>query len=125
MPTIRVVAYRDERGRVPFLEWIDGLRDKQAIAKCWEKIELLAASGHELDRPAAAHLQRGIYELRPKVRNVRYRILYFFSGPRIAVLSHGFAKKQARVPAQEIRRAEDRKVIFRADPKGHTAEVYL
>ena len=125
MLKIRVVAYRDERGTVPFLNWIDGLRDKQAIAKCWEKIELLAASGHELDRPAAAYLQSGIYELRPKVRNVRYRILYFFSGPKIAVFSHGFAKKQARVPIQEIRRAEDRKVIFRADPKAHTGEVDL
>jgi phage-related protein len=75
--------------------------------------------GHELRRPAADFLRDGIYELRPSYQGVNYRILYFFAGKNVVVVSHGL-KKESEVPAVEIRRAIDRKEKFDADRAAHT-----
>jgi hypothetical protein len=64
-------------------------------------------------------LRDGIYELRPSYQGVNYRILYFFMGRDVVVLSHGITKEGA-VPATEIDRAIERRKRFEADPKAHT-----
>src|SRR6266446_7035475 len=74
--------------------------------------------GHELRRPIADILRDGIYELRPSYQGVNYRILYFFSGKNIVVISHGLSKK-AKVPAIEIDRAIERKNKYEANPEVH------
>ena len=79
----------------------------------------LEAQGHELRRPLAAPLRDGIYELRPSCQGVQYRILYFFSGKNAIVVSHGI-KKEAEVPAVEIKRAVERRKKFEANQKAHT-----
>jgi hypothetical protein len=48
---------------------------------------MLEQQGHELRRPIADFLRDGIYELRPSVQGVNYRILYFFSGRNVVVVS--------------------------------------
>jgi len=75
--------------------------------------------GHELRRPVADFLRDGIYELRPSYQGVHYRILYFFTGKNVAVLSQGITKEGA-VPDVAINRAIERKERFEADPKAHT-----
>jgi Phage derived protein Gp49-like (DUF891) len=75
--------------------------------------------GHELRRPVADFLRDGIHELRPSYQDIQYRILYFFAGKGVAVLSHGITKEVA-VPGVEIDRAIDRKSRFEADSKAHT-----
>lgn len=65
MPRTRVVFYREEGGSVPVLEWFATLPAK-AQAKCLERIQFLAAVGHEARRPHADYLRDGIYELRAK-----------------------------------------------------------
>jgi hypothetical protein len=52
-------------------------------------------------------------------QGVHYRILYFFSGKNVVVVSHGLTKED-EVPAVEIRRAIERKRKFEANPKAHT-----
>jgi len=74
--------------------------------------------GHELRRPIADFLRDGIYELRPTYQGVHYRILYFFNGKEIIVISHGITKRAA-VPSIEIDRARERKKKYEADPKAH------
>jgi len=74
--------------------------------------------GHELRRPEAAHLRDGIYELRVAYRGVQYRILYFFSGKDVVVVSHGL-RKERRVPSLEIDRAIGRKKEFQATPSAN------
>ena len=59
-------------------------------------------------RPVADLLQDGVYELRPKNGKVNYRMLYFFCGPSIACITHGFTKEK-EVPANEIATAIARK----------------
>ena len=79
----------------------------------------LELQAHELRRPVTDFLRDGIYELRPSYRDIHYRILYFFAGKGVAVLSHGITKEGA-VPNVEINRAVARKRRFEADPKTHT-----
>lgn len=122
MPETQAIYYCDDNGSAPVLEWLDQLRrkDKRAAARCVARIELLKQFGHELRRPIADMLRDGIYELRTRDRNVQYRILYFFSGENVVVLSQGFIKKGSAVPDNEIERALQRKLSFESDPGKHT-----
>src|SRR5437016_14453652 len=52
--------------------------------------------GHELRRPEADLLRDGIYELRASVQGVHHRVLYFFHGAAVAVVSHGIAERPSR-----------------------------
>jgi len=118
MSQIRVVMYREEDGSVPFLDWFDDLPEK-AQDKCLVRLERLSALGHELRRPEADYLRDNIYELRVRLRNTNYRMLYFFHGRATVVLSHGVVKED-RVPPNEIDRAAERKRHFDSDPTRHT-----
>ena len=50
--------------------------------------------GFELRRPMADLLEDGIYELRVRVGKVNYRILYFFHGRNVAILTHAMTKER-------------------------------
>ena len=76
--------------------------------KCTARIDRLAELGHELRRPEADLLRDGIYELRASYQGVHYRMLYFFVGKAVVVLSHGLTKER-EVPSREIDLAVDRK----------------
>lgn len=119
MPRTEVVFYREDDGSVPALEWLDGLGQPKAVAKCRTRIERLGELGHELRRPDADFLRDGIHELRISLSGIQYRLLYFFHGRTAAVLSHGIIK-EGRVPPAEIERAIRRGAKFRADPQRHT-----
>jgi len=79
---------------------------KPSIAAMRRSIFLIRY-GHELRRPHADFLQKGIYELRAKVGHVNYRILYFFHSRQVAILTSGFTKED-KVPSKEIARAVER-----------------
>jgi hypothetical protein len=110
MPKTKVVFYREEDGTVPIIDWLDSLQEK-ALDKCTIRIERLGELGYELRRPEADILRDGIYELRVGLQHINYRMLYFFHGRTIAVLSHGILK-ESEVPAKEIEK----------NPKAHTYE---
>jgi len=120
VPRATVVLYREDDGGCPFLEWFGKLPVK-AQDKCFLRLERLRELGHELRRPEADFLRDGIYELRVSLRGVQYRMLYFFHGTGVAVISHGIVKERA-VPGKEIERALERKKKFEADPHTHTYE---
>ena len=124
MPEIQVVFYREANGSVPTQEWLNRL-NRRARAKCRWLIECLQAQGHEFRRPQADYLRDGIYELRTRIGNVRYRMLYFFHGNVAAVISHGIIKKMTEVPPREIERAIRRKRLFEQKPEQHTQEIEL
>ncbi|MEB3356324.1 MAG: type II toxin-antitoxin system RelE/ParE family toxin [Synechococcales bacterium] len=122
MPETRIVFYQDQKGEVPVLEWLKTLlkQDRKGYANCVARIQKLATTGHELRRPAADYLRDGIYELRAKHIRVQYRILYFFSGQNVAILTHAITKEEDQVPDVEIERAIKRKVQFESNPSVHT-----
>lgn len=119
MPKIRLVAYREHDGTVPLRDWLDGIQVK-ARDKCVVRLKRLAALGHELRRPEADFLRDNIHELRASHRRVNYRMLYFFHGRELVVVSHCFSKQQAQVPSREIDLAVLRKRIFERNPDQHT-----
>jgi phage-related protein len=115
-----VVFFKEGDGSVPLLDWLDLMKPPKAVAKCRVVIELLRALGNQLRRPHADYLRDGIFELRTKLGRVRYRMLYFFHGSSLAVLTHGFTKQQSAVPDEEIEHAITCRGRFQADPKRHT-----
>lgn len=121
MPTIAVVFYKEDDDTVPVLEWLDDLTPK-VRAKCIVKIERLQALGHDLRRPEADYLRDDIHELRIGFQGVNYRLLYFFEGRTIAILSHGLTK-ESRVPPREIELAIQRKIKFAQNPLQHTFNI--
>jgi len=103
--------------------WLQALfqQNAKAYAKCRAYLNLLAEYGHELRRPHAENLGGGIYELRPRLGHVNYRILYFFHGQNIAVLAHALTKEED-IPQIDIERTLKRKEAFEHSPQWHTYE---
>ena len=97
----------------PLLAWLDQLPFK-VQAKCTQRIGRLGELGHELKRPEADFLRDGIYELRASYQGTHYRILYFFAGQSVVILSHGLTKEK-EVPSREIDRAAARKQLVESD----------
>jgi len=126
MPPTTVYLYAEEDGTSPVIEWFTELNktNARAVDACIARIRLLAALGHELRRPHADMLRDGIYELRARVGSVNYRLLYFFHGKDIAVVSHGLTK-EAKVPAKEINRAIERRQRYEQAPERHRASLDL
>ena len=117
MPRSEIIFYK-EGETVLVREWLKKLSTK-VQKKCLTFIAQLEMQGHELRRPVGDFLRDGIYELRPSYQGVQYRILYFFIGKDVVVLSHGITKEND-VPDVDIKRAVERKKRFEADPKAHT-----
>jgi phage-related protein len=113
-----VYFYRDECGSPPLVQWLDALPRKVQL-KCLVRIGRLAELGNELRRPEADYLRDGIHELRASHQGVHYRLLYFFVGRAVVVLSHGITKER-EVPNREIDRAIQRKEQVEADFKRYT-----
>jgi phage-related protein len=122
MPATLLILFRASDGTVPLLDWFGDLPAK-AQDKCRERLERLAALGHELRRPEADYLRDGIYELRVGLQGINYRMLYFFHGRTAVVVSHGLVKERA-VPAGEITLAIRNKQQFETNPKMHSAEKH-
>ena len=117
MPLAPVIFYQDAGGRVPLLDWLDGLPDKARL-KCLARLQRLETLGHGLRRPEADYLRDEIYELRASFQGVHYRMLYFFFKTQAIVVSHGL-KKAREIPAAEINRAIARRVQFERAPEQH------
>jgi len=121
MPKTKVLIYQDEDGSVPLIEWLKK-QSQKVQDKCTAMIELLAASGHELRRPYADYIDKGIYELRPTVKRVHYRILYCFVGKNIVLFTHGLVKTD-KIPRGEIKRAIEYRDKFIQDPSLRSYEM--
>ncbi len=100
MPSISLVFYQEFDESVPVRDWLDDLPVK-AAERCVTLLDLLQEFGHELERPYAAYLGEGLYELRIKFFRVNYRIIYFFHDRKAAILCHGLAKEK-EVPKRDL-----------------------
>jgi phage-related protein len=119
VPTRTLVAYREADGSIPLRDWFVAL-PPAAKPKCAARLEHLEQEGHRLRRPIADVLEDGIYELRARHLRVQFRMLYFFHGPSTVVVTHGFVKRKARVPRQELALAKWRRRRFEQTPEEHT-----
>jgi phage-related protein len=126
MPATAIHLYQDDDGSVPVREWLNHLRtrDRKAYANCRAAISRLGMFGHELRRPQADYLRDGIHELRIRRGHVHYRILYFFHGRNVALLTHALTKQQ-EVPASDLDRAVQRKRRYEQAPVRHQCQEDL
>jgi len=125
MPPCLVLHFRETDGKMPFDVRAaslssDGKPAREVTRRNESAIRRLERSGHALRRPLSAPLRDGVHELRVAVGQVNYRVLYFFAGPRVAVITHGCTKEHD-VPPIEIDRAVRRRALYLADPLRHTA----
>src|SRR4051812_34280100 len=96
VPETEILFYREDDGSVPLVEWIADLPE-EARDRCIARLRLLEEKGHELRRPHAENIGDDLYELRVKFYRENMRMLYFFHGRTVAVISHGFSKG-SRIP---------------------------
>lgn len=121
MPQTQVLFFQEASGTSLVHDWLRELRQREpkVFAKLVVRIRRLAEMGYELRRPEADTLRDGVYELRVRWKSVNYRILYFFHGQGVAVLTHGFTKER-QVPDVEIDRALKMRDAFVQDAEAHT-----
>lgn len=119
MSHVDLILYQEDDGTVPLVDWLDGLVPK-ARDKCLVRLERLEELGQDLRRPEADYLGDHISELRAKHLGINYRMLYFFQGTKVVVVSHGFSKQASRVPKLEIDKAIHRMTAFHGAPTKHS-----
>ena len=105
-----ILAYREADGTIPAIDWLNA-QPMKVQAKFSRLFVLLGERGQQLHRPHADLLRDDIHELRVREGSVNYRMLYFFSGREIVILSHGLTKED-RVNPKDIDLAIERKQRF-------------
>ncbi|MEX0609658.1 MAG: type II toxin-antitoxin system RelE/ParE family toxin [Balneolaceae bacterium] len=104
---MRVIKfYRTEIGNCPVEEFLQSLSDKQSKKVAWTLRVV-----RDLEQVPTQYLKKlkstdDIWEVRATLGNNTFRLLGFFDGPKLIVLTSGFAKKTNKVPKQEIETAE-------------------
>ena len=88
-------------------------QNKQTQAKILATLQFL----EETDRPPHHIFQkmtgtRDLWEVRVKHDSNIYRLLCFFDGEQIIILTHAFQKKTQKTPRKEIDTAEKRKADY-------------
>lgn len=106
----RLEFYSSNKGIEPGLDYIRS-QVKTHRAKIGRALQYLEEMGHLARRPQVDYLGDQIYELRVAVDQHQHRLLYFFHGRSIIVVTSGILKNQGKAPQTEIDRARK----YRAD----------
>lgn len=107
---MRVIEfYRTKTDHCPVEDFLLSLSDKQSKKVAWTLRVV-----RDLEQVPSQYLKKltntdDIWEIRATLGNNTFRLLGFFDGPKLIVLTSGFAKKTNKVPKQEIKTAEERK----------------
>jgi phage-related protein len=109
--------YRLPKGNSPVEEFLDSLTGKQARKVLWV-LQLI----EELDVIPRQYFKKlvdgeSIWEVRIQFGNDIFRLLGFFDGSTLLILTNGFAKKTQKTPAQEIALAVRRKEEYQSRRK--------
>lgn len=101
--------YVTQSGRKPVDDFLDSLDSKQAQKVAWvlKLIEELSVVPVQYFKKLVS--TEDIWEVRVQSGNNIFRLLGFFDGPTLVILTNGFAKKTQKTPSQEIELAERRK----------------
>ncbi|MBL7219431.1 MAG: type II toxin-antitoxin system RelE/ParE family toxin [Phycisphaerae bacterium] len=104
-----IIFYRTPAGSSPIDDFLDALSSKQARKVTWV-LNLL----EELEIVPKQYFKKmtntdDLWEVRVKTGSNIFRLLGFFDGAKIVILSHAFQKKTQKTPRQAIKLAEARK----------------
>ena len=101
-----IIFYKTADGKCPVQEFLDSLPGKVA-----QKVTWVLGLLEDLDVLPSSYFKKlvgtdGIWECRMSIGSDAYRVLCFFAGNSVVVLTHGFAKKSQKTPMAEIEKAE-------------------
>jgi len=101
--------YHTTSGKCPVRKHLDTLTDVQA-----EKVAWVLKLIREIDQVPSKYFKKlvntnDIWEVRVDVGRDTFRLLGFFDGQELIILTNSFQKKSQKTPKQEIKLAESRK----------------
>ena len=104
--------YKTVSGKCPIKDHLDSLTDNQVTKIAWV-LKLI----RELDQVPSKFFKKltntdDIWEVRVDVGKNTFRLLGFFHGRDLIILTNSFQKKSQKTPLKEIRLAEKRKKDF-------------
>ncbi len=104
--------YRTASGRCPVEGFLDSL-----AAKAAQKVAWVLRLVEELDPVPRQFFKKlsdtdHLWEVRAQHGRDAYRLLGFFDGPRLVVLTNGLAKKSKKIPRREIALARERRLDY-------------
>ena len=110
----KVAFYKSANGKCPVQEHLDTLPDKAV-----QKIAWTLRVVRDLDRVPTNYLKKlvstdDIWEVRVDLARNTFRLLGFFDGNDLIILTNSFQKKTQKTPAGEIELAEKRKRDYMA-----------
>lgn len=112
-----VSFYRLSNGSSPIEEFLDSLSGRQAQKILWvlQLVEELKVIPRQYFKKLVG--REDIWEIRIQFGNDIFRMLGFFDGGTLLILTNGFAKKTQKTPPNEIALAVRRKEEYLARRK--------
>jgi phage-related protein len=110
---MRVIEFYEALSRTkPVEEFLDSLSDQHA-----QKVAWVLRLVERLDRVPEQYLKKlvgtdQLWEIRIQAGGKNYRLLGFFDGPVLLILTSGFQKKQQKTPRQEVELAQRRRTEY-------------
>jgi phage-related protein len=106
---LRAARLERPAGRNPIEEFLEKLSPKQA-----QKVVWVLSLIEDLDMVPTAYFKKmsntdELWEVRIRIESNIFRLLCFFDGAKLVVMSHAFQKKTQKTPRQAIRVAKERK----------------
>lgn len=103
----QIEFYRTASGNCPVVEFLESLDSKQA-----QKVTWVMQLVRDLSRPPSQYLKKlvgsELWEIRTNYGGNAFRLIGFYDGEQLIVLTNGFAKKTQKTPKQEIDTANAR-----------------
>lgn len=101
--------YRTSSGYCPVEEFLDSLSGKAAQKVVWvlRLVEELESVPEQYFKKLSG--TEGIWEARAQHGGSTFRLLGFFDGRAVVILTNGFVKRSRKVPRREIDLAEERR----------------
>jgi phage-related protein len=105
----KISFYRTASGKCPIEEHLDSLTDTETTKISWI-LKLI----REIDQIPSKYFKKlvntqDIWEVRINAGKNTFRLLVFFHGRELIILTNSFQKKTQKTPLNEIRLAEKRK----------------
>jgi len=105
----KILFYRTASGQNPIEDFLDSLSSKQA-----QKVTWVLKLVEDLERVPSIYFKKmvntqDLWEVRAVIGSNIFRLIGFFDGPNLVVLTHAFQKKTKKTPKQAIKIVEERK----------------
>ena len=104
--------YKTSSGKSPVEEFLDSLSDSHA-----QKVAWVLRLVEQFDIVPQQYFKKlvgteDLWEIRAQIGGNSYRLLGFFDGSRLLILTSGFSKKQQKAPQREIDLARQRRTEY-------------